>query len=233
MNALATMTRSWAMLGALGAGLVLAALAAGAGGAPQVALAGLGIAALGWGALSLHAGRILAPRAVLATAATSLVGLGLLVTAGAMADAAALPLAATSALVVTVALGAAVALRLRRTAHAVPSPRPPQFDRSPRPRPRYRRTPASPAALVLHGDAPAGHRSATAARRGAVDGLASLLGLVGGAALVAALATPALAATDAGRQAQPHGEHAVVAPLDGEHAVVAPLDRPNDLGHSH
>jgi len=136
MNALAATTRSWPMLGALGAGLVLAALAAGAGGAPQVVLAGLGVAALGWGGLSLHAGRILAPRAVLATAATALVSLGLLVM---------------------------------------------------------------------------------------VDGRASLLGLVGGAALVAALATPALAATDAGRQAQPHGEH----------AVVAPLDRANDPGHSH
>ncbi|KZE92507.1 hypothetical protein AVP42_02661 [Agromyces sp. NDB4Y10] len=62
MTALAVITRSWPMLGALGAGLVLAALAAGAGGATQVALAGLGIAALGWGVLSLRAGRALAPR---------------------------------------------------------------------------------------------------------------------------------------------------------------------------
>jgi hypothetical protein len=233
MNALATMTRSWPMLGALGAGLVLAALAAGAGGAPQVALAGLGVAALGWGALSLHAGRILASRAVLATAATALVSLGLLVTAGAMSDAAVLPLAAASTFIVAVALSAALTLRLRRGAHVDRSPRPRPIDRSPRPRPRYRRTSASPAALVLHGDAPAGHESAPAANRGAVDGLPSLLGLLGGAVLVAALATPALAATEAGRQAQPHGEHAVLAPLDGEHAVVRPLDGANDPGHAH
>jgi len=45
------------------------------------------------------------------------------------------------------------------------------------------------------------------ARSAAVDGRLSLIGLVAGALLVAGLATPALAATEAGRLAVPHGEH--------------------------
>ncbi|WP_419817864.1 hypothetical protein [Glaciibacter flavus] len=39
-----------------------------------------------------------------------------------------------------------------------------------------------------------------------------IVGLVIGAAIVAAVATPALAATDAGKLAHPHGEHGFVAP---------------------
>ena len=46
-----------------------------------------------------------------------------------------------------------------------------------------------------------------AASRPAVDGRLSLAGLVAGALLVAGLATPALAATEAGELAVPHGEH--------------------------
>lgn len=211
MNALAAITRSWPMLGALGAGLVLTALAAGAGGAPQVVLAGLGVAALGWGALSLHAGRLLAPRSVLAVCVLSLSAAGAAVAAGAMADVAGLPLVAASAFAVVVALSAAFDVRRGRAAHDEPRLRH---------RPRYRRTPAD-----LGVTAPAA--STTAARpRGAVDGRASLLGLVGGAALVAALATPALAATDAGRLAVPHGQH-------GTPGTVAPLQGTHDSGHSH
>ena len=122
MNALAAMTRSWPMLGALGAGLVLTALAAGAGGAPQVVLAGLGVAGLGWAVLSLHAGRIVAPRTVLATSAGALAVVGLLVATGAMADAAGLPLAAASVFVVAVALSAAFEVRQGRAADAEPRP---------------------------------------------------------------------------------------------------------------
>lgn len=194
MDALAAMTRSWPMLGALGAGLVLTALAAGAGGAPQVVLAGLGVAALGWGALSLHAGRVVAPRTVVVVSATALTAAGLLVAAGAMADVAGLPLAAASVFVVAVALSAAVELRRRRAEYREPHPRH---------RPRYRRRPAAagPSAITPPGRT--------------VDGRLSLLGLLGGAALVAALATPALAATDAGLRALPHGGHGVVVPLDG------------------
>jgi hypothetical protein len=170
MTALAAMTRSWPMLGALGAGLVLAALAAGAGGAPQVVLAGLGVAALGWGVLSLRAGRVLAPRTVLGVAVAALLAGGAAVGAGAMTDVAGLPLAAASVFIASVALSAAVAVRRRRAEQV-------RFEE-----------PANPASRDPHA-------------------LSTFVGLAVGAALVSALATPALAATDAGETAVPHGRH--------------------------
>lgn len=176
MTALAAMTRSWPMLGALGAGLVLAALGAGAGGAPQVVLAGLGVAALGWGVLSLGADRMLAPRGVLAVGVVALAAGGGAVAGGAMSDVAGLPLAAASAFIAWVALAAALVVRSRRAA------------------------PATPEALRVEDPAEPASRDAVDARR-------SLAGLAVGALLVSALATPALAATEAGRLAVPHGEH--------------------------
>lgn len=170
MTALAAMTRGWPMLGALGAGLVLAALAAGAGGAPQVVLAGLGVAALGWGVLSLRAGRPVAPRAVLGMSVAALLTGGAAVGGGAMADVAGLPLAAASVFIAVVALSAALAVRARRAA------------------PVGVEEPAEPA-------------SRDPRARG------TLVGLMIGALLVSALATPALAATEAGELAVPHGEH--------------------------
>lgn len=170
MDALAAMTRSWPMLGALGAGLVLAALAAGAGGATQVALAGLGIAALGWGVLSLRAGRLIAPRAVLGVAVATLLAGGLASASGAMADVAGLPLVAASVFTASVGLSAALSVRARRAADVRVE------------------EPAKPASRDPH------------ARL-------ALTGLAVGAALVSALATPALAATEAGDAAVPHGQH--------------------------
>lgn len=179
MDALAAMTRSWPMLGALGAGLVLAALAAGAGGATQVALAGLGVAALGWGGLSLRAGRLVGPGSVLGVCVAALLAGGAAVASGAMTEVAGLPLAVASAFIASVALSAALAVRARRAA------------------PVRVEEPAQRASRDPH------------ARR-------SLAGLAVGAALVSALATPALAATEAGERAVPHGQH-------GAH----------DPGHSH
>lgn len=178
MTALAAMTRSWPMLGALGAGLVLAALAAGAGGAPQVALAGLGAAALGWGVLSLRAGRLLAPRTVLGVAVAALLVGGAAVGAGAMTDVAGLPLAAASVFIASVALSAAVAVRARRAKH-------------------------------VRAEEPASLRAEEPAKPASRDprALNTLVGLAVGAALVSALATPALAATEAGETAVPHGRH--------------------------
>ncbi|GAA4044772.1 hypothetical protein [Agromyces indicus] len=168
MTALAAITRSWPMLGALGAGLVLAALAAGAGGATQVALAGLGIAALGWGVLSLRAGRALAPRSTLGTCVGALLAAGGAVAAGATTGIPGGPLAAASVFIATVALSAALDLRRRR-----------------------------------------GRRTAAADARASAEAhpRLGLIGLMVGAALVSALATPALAATEAGELAVPHGEH--------------------------
>ncbi|WP_353826988.1 hypothetical protein [Agromyces sp. SYSU T0242] len=162
MRALATMTRTWPMLAALGGGLVLAALAAGAGGAPRVVLAGLGIAALGWGVSGLRAGRVVAPRTTLAASTAALVAGGAAVAGGGLSAVPGLPLGAAAVFTTAVAVSAASAVRS--------TPR----ERTARPR-------------------------ATGSAR-------SLAGLAVGAVLVSALATPALAATDAGRLAVPHGE---------------------------
>ena len=172
MTALAAMTRGWPMLGALGAGLVLAALAAGAGGAPQIVLAGLGVAALGWGVLSLRADRPVAPGAALGVSVAALLTGGAAVGSGAMADVAGLPLASASVFMASIALSAALAVRARRTepVRVEESERP--TARGPRPR-------------------------------------LSLVGLIIGALLVSGLTTPALAATEAGELAVPHGQHGI------------------------
>jgi hypothetical protein len=180
MTALSTLARTWPMLCALGAGLVLLALAAGAGGTAGGALAAAGVAGLGWGVLSLRAGRAIVPGVTLGVGAALLMGAGLLVGSGlaAEADVPVGPLVAASAFIMVVAAHAAVVIRSRaRRARA----------------PRGRST--------------------------VVDGRLSLIGLVAGALLVAGLATPALAATEAGRLAVPHGEH-------GDSSV-------GDTGHEH
>lgn len=186
MTALAAMTRGWPMLGALGAGLVLAALAAGAGGARQVVLAGLGVAALGWGVLSLRAGRPLAPRAALGMSVAALITGGAAVGSGAMADVAGLPLAAASVFIGSIALSTALAVRARRA------------------------TPVrveDPASVEV--EDPASVRVEERAQPASRDPRPRLpvVGLMIGALLVSALATPALAATEAGELAVPHGEH--------------------------
>lgn len=185
MTALAAMTRGWPMLGALGAGLVLAALAAGAGGARQVVLAGLGVAALGWGVLSLRAARPLAPRAALGMSVAALLTGGAAVGSGAMADVAGLPLAAASVFIAVVALSAALAVRARRAEHA-------RFEEP---------EPTSARRVSVGIEEPAEPASRDPRERGA------LVGLMTGALLVSALATPALAATETGELAVPHGEH--------------------------
>ena len=174
MHALSALARTWPMLCALGAGLVLLALAAGAGGIAGGAMAAAGAAGLGWGVLSLRAGRALVPGVVLGTCAALLVGAGVLVGSG-LAEAAGVPvgsLLAASVFIVVVAGHCAVVVRGRSGAHRARDGR---------------------------SDAPG--------RAAAVDGRLPLVGLVVGALLVAGLATPALAATEAGRAAVPHVEH--------------------------
>lgn len=176
MTALATMARTWPMLAAFGAGLVLLALSAGAGGAAGGVLAAVGVAALAWGVLSLHRGRPVLPGAALGVGVALLVGAAVLVGTGlaGTAGVAAGPLLAASVFAAVVAGNAALVLRRRARA-------------------------MGPGAAV--------NGAPDAAGRPAIDGRRSLVGLVAGALLVAGLATPALAATEAGRLAVPHGEH--------------------------
>ena len=170
MLALANLTRSWPAFAALGAGLVLIAVGAGAVGVPTwgiaaaAALVGSGIAALGWAVAALRAGRVPAPGAALSAALVLIAASGALIASGAApaAGIAVLPLLAADLFVLVVAVGAAGAVRSRQ--------------------------------------ADAAGRRVGSPRR------SSAIGMVIGAALVAALATPALAATEAGEVAVPHGE---------------------------
>lgn len=119
--------RTWPMLAALGAGLLLLALAAGsfahpaAGGGAGPALGVLPVVlgglALCWAVGALHAGRLLAPAATLAVSAGAVILLAVLEGLGARY--ALLPLLATSMLLLVVAISAAV--RLRR---GIPKPEP-------------------------------------------------------------------------------------------------------------
>ena len=196
MNALTTLARTWPMLSALGGGLVLLALAAGAGGAAGGALAAAGIAGLGWGVLSLRAGRAIVPAVALGVSTAVLVGAGALVGTGlaAATGVAVGPLVAASVFIAVVAAHTAFVVR-RRSRAARPTP-----DQD---------------------------RAADAASRPAIDGRLSLVGLVAGALLVAGLATPALAATEAGELAVPHGEH-------GEHGGTSVTDADHgDDGRHH
>jgi len=195
MNALTTLARTWPMLSALGGGLVLLALAAGAGGTAGGALTGAGIAGLGWGVLSLRAGRAIVPAVALVVSTALLVGTGALVGSGlaATTGVAVGPLVGASVFIAVVAAHTAFVVRRRsRAAHPIADPT----------------------------------GAADAASRPAVDGRLSLVGLVAGALLVAGLATPALAATEAGELAVPHGEH------DHGGTPVTDADHGDD-GHLH
>jgi hypothetical protein len=186
MNALSAIARTWPMLSAIGGGLVLLAIAAGAGGVTGGALAAAGVMGLGWGALSLRAGRSVVPAAALGVSAALLAGSGALIGTGfaEATDVAVGPLLAASAFIAVVGGHSAFLVR-RRGRAARPAP-----------------------------DAPGG----------TVDGRASLGGLVVGALLVAGLATPALAATEAGRLAVPHGDH---------DSRVTDTDDSHGHGHGH
>jgi hypothetical protein len=156
------------MFAALGAGLVLTAVAAGAGGVPAVVLVGFGVAALAQGILGFRAGRVVAPATTVSGCLVVLAGSAALVTSGGAATLgiAVLPLIAADVFVLVVALGAAAELRARRATPGAVRPARTRADR--------RRLP--------------------------------VIGMIAGAALTAALATPALAATEAGDVAVPHGQ---------------------------
>ena len=157
---------SWPAFAAWGGGLIQLALGAGAitgageGSAVRAAgslLAVVGVAAIGWGALTLARGRIVVPRLSIAGSLA-----GILALVGAMAldpsRVSVFAVAAASALLLGVAFGCALALR-----------------RASRPETRDAARPR-------------------------------LIGLFVGALLVAGVVTPALASTEAGRHAVPHGE---------------------------
>ncbi len=131
MNA-ATFVRSWPSVSAWGAGLITAALGAGAivgpgsGAASRglgAGLVALGVAALVWGGAALAVGRLVAPRWAL-----SGVLLSLLTTAALMfvlpAHTSVLAVAAAALLLISV--GAAAAIEVRQRGRGTETPRAPQ-----------------------------------------------------------------------------------------------------------
>ncbi|MCU1472594.1 hypothetical protein [Amnibacterium sp.] len=84
---MATLIRTWLGLGALGAGLVHLAVAAGAPPATLVPLVVLGVAEVGWGVAALARLEVPVPRVALAVAVVAVVGVvaALVLNAGAMA----------------------------------------------------------------------------------------------------------------------------------------------------
>lgn len=118
-RAVASFVASWPAVGAWGAGLVHAALGAAAVVAPGattparalgIALVILGLAAIGWGVMTLRAERMLAPRIVVVTAVAAVVADGILLLL-APARTSIIGVAVATLLAVAVAVPAAAAAR--------------------------------------------------------------------------------------------------------------------------
>ncbi|MFJ4039384.1 hypothetical protein ACIPVB_15065 [Microbacterium sp. NPDC090007] len=129
----ATFTRSWPSVSAWGAGLIVAALGAGAivradsGAAARglgIGMVVLGVAGLAWGAAALSTGRIVLPRVALIGVITALAATAALIFL-APAHTSIIGVAAASVLLVVV--GATAATHLRRGRTGSPA------DRTPRP----------------------------------------------------------------------------------------------------
>jgi hypothetical protein len=180
---------SWPAIAAWGGGLIQLALGAGAvtavEGGLAIRMAGfvlivMGAAAIGWGAATLARGRIVVPRLVVAGSLAGILWAVVTMTLDPQRTSV-FAVVAASALFVAVALGSALALR-----------------RAARPA-RARSTVPTPSPLAADTSSGASDRMGPAGGRGVV-------GLVVSAVLVAGLVTPALAATEAGQHAVPHGE---------------------------
>lgn len=186
------LTRSWLAFAALGAGVIHLALAAGCAVPLAVALVVLGFAEFGWGVGVLARNRFLVPRAALVVAFLPAIGWGMLLLAAVTSKN---PLVASSIpalpMVVSVLFTLAIAASLARL----------QGVRGV----RRQGTPADDAATsnsTVSGSAAVKADATSQPERP----FRYLGGLFLGALLVAALTTPALAATQAGI-ANPHQHH--------------------------
>jgi hypothetical protein len=190
--------RMWPALASWGAGLIHLAVAAAAPPAVLALFVLIGAVEIVWGVLVLRAGGLVTPRIALGAAVAIVAASVAAALAGVMAW---LPLASSTVFVVFIAGACALAVRrgFRGGARAVDA--------------------GGGAGPVGGAVADAGGGAAGAGPVGA-GGLAesaaperreprpgrTITGLLAGAAIVAALTTPALAATDAGEHAVPHGE---------------------------
>lgn len=191
-----SVTRAWLAFAAIGAGMIHLALVVSSPLPFAIAPALLGLAELGWGVAVLARSAVPRPLVALflalAAAAGSVFAAALLDPAPAEAgvvslSSPALPLLLAAALDGAVALLLAGALMI---AHRRPSPLDAPSVREPQ-------------ATTSRDETPSTRRI-----------LSSLAAIAAGALAVGAITTPALAASEAGRHARPHGEHVLPAPQD-------------------
>ena len=180
-------SRLWLSFAAIGAGTIHLAVGASAPVLLMITLVGFGAAELGWGAVTLVRGRALAPGAALFGALIPVFVWGAVATLGSglgvPAAATGLPLQPmATATLFDLFLAGSLALILRRASAAPAAP-------------ATRTAPHAPDAAVAA--QPAGWRF--------------LAALTLAALVVSGLTTPALAATDAGTHAVPHGSHGLPA----------------------
>lgn len=181
--------RTWLGFAALGAALIHLAVGATAPLPLSILLVGFGIAELGWGIATLAVGRVLVPRIIVGAGLlpiftwglTSALGSGL----GINSVQTGLPLHPMAvASLFDIFLSATVAIALRQASKGRPM-------------------------LVGAAATRPGTASATNSRATNPSGWRFLTGLVVGGFLLSALTTPALAATEVGSHAVPHGTHGV------------------------
>jgi len=197
-----SISRLWLAFAAIGAGTIHLAVGAGAPVLLAIALVGFGVAELGWGVATLVRGKILAPEPALLGALIPVLVWGLTATLGSGFGLPAgstglpyFPMMVASLFGLFIAGALAIGLRsARRLVHAVGSDG--VTTRG------IRRTDAQPA--------PQGWRF--------------LVALTIGALVFSGLTTPALAATEAGAHAVPHGSHG---------AGSVPPAEPVPSGHHH
>ncbi|KRA08728.1 hypothetical protein ASD61_12805 [Leifsonia sp. Root60] len=186
--------RAWPPLAALGAGLIHLAVAASAPAVLAVLLAAIGIAEVAWGIAVLRAGHpVLLRLALVVSSASSALWVGVafsLVAVGAAEPAASVPLIPLlAATLFTLSVAGICARSLRRTDAAA--------------------TVTASTGSIGPATPAAGAPQASVAPVPASSGWRFVGAFAASAALVSAIATPALAATEAGQYAHPHGEHSV------------------------
>ncbi|MDJ0348669.1 hypothetical protein [Cryobacterium sp. PH29-G1] len=197
--------RTWLGFAALGAALIHLAVGATAPFPLSVLLVGFGLAELAWGIATLATGRVLTARIVVGATlipvliwgATAVLGSGLGVTS-AQTGLPLYPMAVAS--LFNLFLAATVAIALRRAANGPPT--------------------AVGAAALRAATPSASTPSASTSSASSPSGWRFLTGLVVGGFLLSALTTPALAATEVGSHAVPHGSHGVtqlIVPNSGGH----------------
>ncbi|WP_104083438.1 hypothetical protein [Cryobacterium sp. Y11] len=181
--------RTWLGFAALGAALIHLAVGVTAPLTLSVLLLGFGVAELGWGIATLAAGRVLVPRVIVGAALIPVFMWGTTVVLGSGLGVTSsqtglllYPMAVAS--LFNIFLAATVAIALRHSPPGLP-------------------TPATLGTSVV---------GTSAVGAATPSGWRFLTGLIVGGFLISALTTPALAATEVGSHAVPHGSHKVTEP---------------------